>query len=265
MRVFPFEELGPELPLLPLAARRALDAAGLKLGLADWTQLPPERRRAIAAVGSADAVDLAALHAALEGLRTEPVPVYTPDAPPPAPPEWPVASRWGGLDALGRYALCKLAARRPERFEAALEALVGRRIAAMQDTPPSLDAVIAAVRHPRAGGIATFLGVVRDHAPGRDVVTRLDYEAYGTMANRQLALICDGVELEWPGARVAVLHRVGELAVGDVAVVCAASAPHRAEAFAACRALIDRVKGDVPIWKRELGPDGAEWVGWERA
>ena len=65
--------------------------------------------------------------------------------------------------------------------------------------------------------------------------------------------------------RLAVLHRTGALVVGDVAVVCAASAPHRGEAYAACRALIDRVKARVPIWKREHGPDGAYWVGWQDA
>jgi molybdopterin synthase catalytic subunit len=71
--------------------------------------------------------------------------------------------------------------------------------------------------------------------------------------------------LEIPGVRLAMLHRTGTLSVGDVAVVCAASAPHRGEAYRACRALIDRVKARVPIWKREHGPDGAYWVGWQDA
>lgn len=73
------------------------------------------------------------------------------------------------------------------------------------------------------------------------------------------------VEAELPGTRVAVHHRIGVLEVGDAAVVCAASAPHRGEAFKACRLLIDRIKHRVPIWKREHGPEGAYWVGWEDA
>ena len=77
--------------------------------------------------------------------------------------------------------------------------------------------------------------------------------------------IVEEIEAEWAGVRLAVQHRTGALAVGDVAVVCAASAPHRGEAYAACRALIDRVKARVPIWKREHGPEGAYWVGWEDA
>ncbi len=263
MRVFPFEELDPTLPLLPLSARRALDVVGRKLSLSAWITLPLSARQALATAGSGDAVDADAVRALLEGVETSPAEVVC-VAQPAAAEAWPIAARWDGLDALAQYALHKLSTRRPERYEAALNALVGRRLARMAPTA-SLDDVVGAVRHPRAGGIASFLGVVRDHAPGRHAVTRLDYEAYGAMADRQLVAICDGVEREWPGSRTAVIHRVGELSVGDVAVVCAASAPHRAQAFEACRALIDRVKADVPIWKRELGPDGAEWVGWERA
>lgn len=109
------------------------------------------------------------------------------------------------------------------------------------------------------GGIATFTGVVRDHARGR-AVTRLYYEAYQTMAVRKLAEVAREVEHKVPGSRVAVLHRVGMLEIGDAAVICAAGSAHRAEAFEACRMLIDRLKQEVPIWKREVGPDGEEWV-----
>ena len=77
--------------------------------------------------------------------------------------------------------------------------------------------------------------------------------------------IAEGIASEVPGVRLAVLHRVGRLVVGDVAVVCAASAPHRGEAFKACRLLIDRIKASVPIWKREHGPDGPYWIGWQDA
>ena len=124
--------------------------------------------------------------------------------------------------------------------------------------------VVTEVSHPGAGGIATFLGVVRDHNDGR-AVTLLEYEAYGTMAEAELGRIMAELTQEIPGVRVAATHRVGALRVGDAAVICAASAPHRGEAFRACRELIDRIKARLPIWKREHGPDGPYWVGWEDA
>lgn len=130
--------------------------------------------------------------------------------------------------------------------------------------PLGLDDVIAAVSHAGAGAVATFLGVVRDENEGRPV-TLLEYEAYGTMAEAELARILEEIAAEMPGVRVAATHRIGALRVGDVAVACAASAPHRGEAFHACRALIDRIKARLPIWKREHGPDGPYWVGWEDA
>ncbi len=110
------------------------------------------------------------------------------------------------------------------------------------------------------GAVVTFQGVVRDHARGR-AVERLEYEAYEPMARAQLQAIVHEVEAEHEGAvRVAVHHRLGVLPVGEVAVVVVAASAHRAEAFEACRRVIDRLKEDVPIWKREVGPDGAEWV-----
>jgi molybdopterin synthase catalytic subunit len=130
--------------------------------------------------------------------------------------------------------------------------------------PFELSELIRAVSHDGAGGVATFLGVVRDHNEGR-AVTLLEYHVYESMADKELAAIAGAIEQEVDGVRLAVLHRVGELKVGDVAVACAASAPHRGEAFRACRELIDRVKARVPIWKREHGPDGPYWVGWEDA
>jgi molybdopterin synthase catalytic subunit len=130
--------------------------------------------------------------------------------------------------------------------------------------PLGLDELLAEVSHPGAGGIATFLGAVRDHNDGR-AVTRLEYEAYGSMAEAELGRILAEIAAEIPGVRVAATHRVGALAVGEVAVACAASAPHRGEAFHACRELIDRIKARLPIWKREHGPDGPYWVGWEDA
>jgi molybdopterin synthase catalytic subunit len=134
------------------------------------------------------------------------------------------------------------------------------RLARVIDREPSLDRCVAAVRSPDAGGIVTFTGMVRRRSQGR-AVERLEYEAYGAMADKVFAELCAEIEVEWPGAVIALEHRVGKLVVGDVAVVIAAAAPHRAEAFAACRAMIDRLKQRAPIWKKEIGPDGVEWVG----
>jgi molybdopterin synthase catalytic subunit len=132
------------------------------------------------------------------------------------------------------------------------------------ETPLSVDEVLALVRRPGAGGLAVFVGVVRDENAGR-AVTRLEYSAYASMARREMERIASEIEAELPGVRVAAHHRVGTLEIGDAAIVCAASAPHRGEAFRGCRELIDRIKARVPIWKREIGPDGSAWVGWEDA
>jgi molybdopterin converting factor subunit 1 len=133
----------------------------------------------------------------------------------------------------------------------------------VRDTPLSVEQALAAVSHPGAGGVALFVGVVRDHADGKPV-SRLDYEAHPTLASQELGAIAREVCAEVEGARVAIQHRVGQLAVGELAVVVAASAPHRAEAFAACREAIERVKQRVPIWKKEWAPDGsANWVNLE--
>ena len=131
----------------------------------------------------------------------------------------------------------------------------------LSEAPLSIDAVVAAVADDTAGAIVIFLGVVRNHSEGRPV-TRLDYSAYERMAHTELAAVGSELEGELRGAHVAAAHRLGSLGVGDIAVVCAASAPHRGEAFRAARLLIDRIKERVPIWKREHGPDGAAWVGW---
>lgn len=125
----------------------------------------------------------------------------------------------------------------------------------------SVDEAVAWVEHAGAGGIALFLGTVRDANDGHRV-TRLEYEAYSAMARSEMNRIRAEIEAEIDGVRVAALHRIGDLAIGDIAVICAASAPHRGEAFRACRLLIDRIKERVPIWKREHGPDGPQWIGW---
>ncbi len=131
---------------------------------------------------------------------------------------------------------------------------------AILDAPLSLDRCVAAVVTPETGGVCTFTGLVRRHSRGV-TVERLEYEAYAGMAEKVIRALIDELEAEVPGARIAIEHRVGALAIGDAAVVIAAAAPHRAEAFTACRAAIDRLKDRAPIWKKEFGDDGAVWVG----
>jgi len=126
--------------------------------------------------------------------------------------------------------------------------------------PLSLDRCVAAVGSAGMGGIVTFTGMVRRNSRGI-TVEKLEYEAYGTMAIREMTRLCDEIEAEIAGVRLAVEHRIGTLAIGDLAVVIAAAAPHRVEAFTACRAMIDRLKDRVPIWKKEFGDDGSTWVG----
>jgi MoaE-MoaD fusion protein len=125
--------------------------------------------------------------------------------------------------------------------------------------PLSLAEVVETVSGPERGGVVTFTGDVRGTSRGRRVL-RLEYEAYGPMAERTLAEIGEAVGAEH-GALVAIAHRVGTLAPGEAAVVIAAAAPHRAPAFRACEAAIERLKREVPIWKREVFDDGSEWVG----
>jgi molybdopterin converting factor subunit 1 len=131
---------------------------------------------------------------------------------------------------------------------------------AVSPTPLSLEDVVAAVEGEEQGGICTFVGHVRRQGTLPDV-RQLEYEAFVPMAVDVLAGIAREIELEYPGVRVAIHHRVGVLRVGEAAVVIAASAPHRAEAFASCRVAIERLKQRAPIWKKEIGDSGAVWVG----
>lgn len=130
----------------------------------------------------------------------------------------------------------------------------------LQDTPLSLQEVVDAVSAHSQGGLVTFSGAVRDHSKGKQV-SRLEYEAYGPMAQKKLSQIGEEARAKWPGTQVAVLHRLGTLSPGELAVVIAVSAPHRKEAFRACEYVIDRLKEDVPIWKKEFAEDGEVWVG----
>ena len=133
-------------------------------------------------------------------------------------------------------------------------------LVALRDVPLSVDEVLDSVRHPTCGGVALFVGVVRDHDHG-EPVTALDYEAHPS-AVETMRRTCDDVLARSQAVRVAAVHRTGALQVGDLAVVVAASAPHRGQAFDACRDLIDTLKADTPIWKHQrLGDGSTEWVG----
>jgi molybdopterin synthase catalytic subunit len=113
---------------------------------------------------------------------------------------------------------------------------------------------------PSDGAICVFVGVVRNESQGRQSVA-VEYQAYGAMAESEMARIADSLTTEWPGVSLRIRHRVGRLAVGEPSVAVVATAPHREVAFAACREAIERVKKTVPIWKREIRPDGSsEWV-----
>lgn len=121
------------------------------------------------------------------------------------------------------------------------------------------DAVLAAVEGASEGGVVLFLGRVRDHARGRGV-THLDYEAYAPMAESELRALAEEARAQHGAARVALVHRTGRLEPGEVAVAIAVASAHRAQAFAACSWLIDRVKERVPIWKKEWYADGSQWI-----
>jgi molybdopterin synthase catalytic subunit len=139
-------------------------------------------------------------------------------------------------------------------------ARVAVRLAEVSDAPLSVDACLAAVADPAAGGTTVFVGHVRDADGGR-AVQQLDYSSHPS-ATARIRELAEAVARETDATAVAAVHRVGRLAVGDLAVVVAASAPHRAEAFAACRRLIEDIKAELPIWKRQAFADGdVEWVG----
>jgi molybdopterin synthase catalytic subunit len=129
----------------------------------------------------------------------------------------------------------------------------------VQAAPLSMDALLAEIEGPDCGGIATFTGVVRNRSRGH-AIEHLEYEAYEPMAESEMRTIASRVADRWPVVRIAMSHRVGRLEIGDAAVMIATAAPHRAEAFDACRFAIDALKQSVPIWKKEFAEDGARWV-----
>lgn len=138
----------------------------------------------------------------------------------------------------------------------------GSRRFEITSEPLDAEAVVAKVAHPGAGAIVTFQGVVREFANSGRAVTHLFYEAYPEMAEEQMAQIAGEIAERWGIAseHVAMSHRIGRLGVGEAAVVIAVASGHRREGFEACQYAIDRLKQIVPIWKKEIGPDGSEWV-----
>jgi molybdopterin synthase catalytic subunit len=180
-----------------------------------------------------------------------------------------VADVWPALD-LGEepdgllYAVNKAYAERTavlaDGDEVALIPPVSGGAFLLSDEPLSLDRVVEEVRDERAGAIATFTGTTRIHSRGRDV-EHLDYEAYEGMAEQVMEEIAAELRAQYELCEIAIHHRTGRVAIGETSVVIAVSAPHRADALAACKDAIDRLKERVPLWKKEVYESGEEWIG----
>ena len=132
----------------------------------------------------------------------------------------------------------------------------------LTDDPIDSAALVRRAVRQSDGAYVLFEGVVRNHHEGK-AVESIFYDAYRPMAEKEIEKIVRDVESQFPDVSLAVIHRLGHLVVGDASIAIVAASPHRAESFAACRMTIDRVKETVPIWKKERGPDGEEWVGWQ--
>ena len=133
----------------------------------------------------------------------------------------------------------------------------------LTDAPIDTAALVRRVLRPSDGAYVLFEGVVRNHHEGHAVESIL-YEAYRPMAEKEIDKIVTSAQQQFPDVAIAVVHRLGNLRVGDSSIAIVCSSPHRGESFAACRLPIDRIKETVPIWKKERGPDGEEWVGWQK-
>jgi molybdopterin synthase catalytic subunit len=130
----------------------------------------------------------------------------------------------------------------------------------IKDIPLSLDEIVAKVVRRECGAIATFIGTVRELTHGKRTL-KLEYQAYKPMAIKMLQQIGKEVEEKWPGAKIAITHRVGTLDISDIAVIIAVSTPHRKAAYEANEYAMERIKQIVPIWKKEFWEDGTKWVG----
>jgi molybdopterin synthase catalytic subunit len=126
--------------------------------------------------------------------------------------------------------------------------------------PIDFDEILRSVKSPEAGAIDIFIGTTRNHSNGKEVLS-LEYEAYEPMALRLMEGIIAEAHRRWSIIRIAIVHRVGKVEIGEASVIIAVSAAHRQEAFEACRYAIDAMKRDVPIWKREVFSDGEAWAG----
>jgi molybdopterin synthase catalytic subunit len=133
----------------------------------------------------------------------------------------------------------------------------------LTDAPLDSQALAKRVMRPSDGACVVFEGVVRDHQDGKRVES-IFYDAYRPMAEKEITKIVNDIQTQFPQVAIAVSHRLGRLKVGEASIVIACASPHRGEAFQACRMVIDRFKQTVPIWKKERGPDGEEWVGWQK-
>jgi len=131
------------------------------------------------------------------------------------------------------------------------------------EQPIDVGRVAAAVGDPEAGAVATFVGTTRRTNEGRSV-TKLEYEAHVTMARQEMRRLAARARRRWPIRKVAMVHRIGVVPLGEASVAIAVSAPHRGEAFEACHWLIDRLKEIVPIWKKEHYRGGTVWIGAQR-
>ena len=124
-----------------------------------------------------------------------------------------------------------------------------------------INRVMQELQDPRVGASLLFFGTVRNHSRGKEV-QHLEYEAYVPMVERQLAIILRDLEVDYPETLVVIHHRYGGLEIGDISIIIGTASAHRDEAYRASRAAIERIKIDLPIWKKELTTDGAEWTGW---
>jgi molybdopterin synthase catalytic subunit len=180
-----------------------------------------------------------------------------------------VGDVWGALD-LGEepsgllYAVNREYAARDQALaegdEVALIPPVSGGAFRLSEEPLSLEAVVEEVASEEAGAIATFVGTTRIHSRGR-TVTQLEYEAYEGMAEREMEAIADELKARYELSEIAVHHRIGRVGIGERSVVIAVSAPHRADALAACKDAIDTLKERVPLWKKEVYEGGEEWIG----
>ncbi len=132
----------------------------------------------------------------------------------------------------------------------------------LTDSVIDVAALTRSVLRPSDGASVVFEGIVRDHHEGKRVES-ITYEAYRPMAEKEIDLVVQATASAFPDVAIAVQHRLGLLRVGETSIAIVCTSSHRGEAFGACRMVIDEIKKSVPIWKKERGPDGEEWVGWQ--